>query len=282
VADSDGGGLSRLTPDARDRILRVGQGWFLDLAVDSLDRSLWSVDYLEGTLLHYSLSGAELMRVHVPGARAVAVDLDSSSVWVGSFDLRQLERRRRDGAFIWADSSAGFVEDLLAVEPSGVWLANRDGEIRLYRGNERLVLITELRHPVALAAATGGGILVLERGTEQGAARVRRYDPFGIPQGTSPETLSSPTDVTQDGAGGAWVADPGRGGLVHLDAGLDEIGFVPLAGALGVTWDARDRHLWVAGTSGVSILDAGGVPISGLSLGPRPIKVEVLHGAGVD
>jgi hypothetical protein len=198
VADSDGGGLSRLTPDARDRVLRIGQGWIVDLAADPLDPGIWSVDYLNGTLLRHSLAGTQLLRVSLPGARAVAVDLDSSGVWVASFDRRLIERRRRDGSFAWSDSSAGYVEDLLAVAPSGVWLANRDGEIHLYRDDRRLVTVTELRHPIALAGDRDGRILVLERGTELGPARVRRYDRFGIPLGSSDEVFSAPTDLTQD------------------------------------------------------------------------------------
>lgn len=280
VADSDGGGLSRLTPDARDRILRLGSGWILDVAVDSLDASVWCVDYLNGLLLHYDLEGSQLLRVSVPGARAVAVDRDSASVWVGSFDRRRLERRWRDGGPAWSDSTAGYVEDLASASPDGVWLVNRDGDLRLYRDDHAIVSITELRHPISLAAEPGGSILVLERGTENAPARVRRYDPFGIPLGTSTGAFSSPSDIAEDGAGGGWVADPGRGGLVHLGAGLDETGFVPFAGVLGVTWDARSRYLWVAGSFGVSILNEQGSAISGLALGPRPIKVEVLHVGG--
>jgi hypothetical protein len=276
VADSDGGGLSRITPDARDRVLRLGRGWVLDVAVDSLDPGVWCVDYLDGLLLRYGLDGSERLRLSIPGARAVAVDLDSVSVWVGSFDGRRLERRWRDGGAAWSDSTAGFVEDLLAASPSGVWLANRDGELRLVRDDHVLVRITELRHPIALAAGPGV-IYVLERGTEQGPARVRRFDAFGIPMGASDATFSSPADISGDGQLGVWIADPGRGGLVHLNGALSEDGFVPLAGVLGVTWDERAQRLWVAGSFGVKILDAAGGTVSGLPMGPRPIKVEVLH-----
>jgi hypothetical protein len=58
VVDSDGGGLSRLTPDARDQLTSVGAGrWFLDLAIDTSTATVWSVDFLQGELFQRRPSG---------------------------------------------------------------------------------------------------------------------------------------------------------------------------------------------------------------------------------
>jgi len=274
IADGNGGGLSRLTPDGRDQVRRIGAGlWFLDLAADSVGSAIWSVDYLEGNLYQHAWNGTELLKVRVAGARAVDVDFNGASIWVGSFDQRRLEERDREGELVWADDEAGTIEDLLAVEPRGVWLCNQEGEIRLYRDSAFVTSFGGLERPVALARSREGRFLVLERGAKQ----VRRIDPTGIPEETSDRIFSDPLDLCRDEGMGAWVADPERGGLVHLDDEMEEIGFVPVEGVLGITWDDRDEHIWVVGTGGLQVLDSSGEHISGRSLGPRPVKIELLH-----
>ena len=152
IADSNGGGLSRMTPDGRDQVARVGIGWWsLDLAVDSLESAVWTVDYLGGALYRHAVDGGEMLKVGLTGARAVAVDLDGESIWVGSFDRQRLERRRRDGSLAWAADGVGWVEDLLAVPPNGVWLCSQSGELRLYQNDAVTASYTNVEGPVALA-----------------------------------------------------------------------------------------------------------------------------------
>jgi hypothetical protein len=276
VADGEGGGLSRLTPDARDRTFSFGGGrWFLDLAIDTLTSTVWAVDFLEGFLFQLAFDGELLRRIPVAGARAVDIDLGGGGVWVGSFDRMRLERRHDNGELAWSDESAGAVEDLLALPAGGVWLCNREGELRLYRNDEPEITKSDLDRPVALARSTAETVHVLERG----GLRVSRYDVSGFHLGSSAQVLGDPLDLCDDGSGGVWVADPGRGGLVRFDSRLKELAFVPLDGVFGVTWDERDQTLWVAGRFGVQILDRQGQFISGAGLGPRPLKVEVVHGA---
>ncbi len=274
VVDSDGGGLSRITPDARDRLLQVRSGyWFLDLAVDTTDASVWSVDYLDGFLYQHDFDGTELLRVSVAGARAVDVDRIDGRVWVGSFDRQLVERVNRSGEVDWLDAEAGSVEDLLAVSAGGIWLCNREGEIRIYGEDQLLGSVAGFDMPVALAHSEEGRVLLLERGSGE----VRRFDEDGGFDLASNAELIEPLDLCSDGDRGAWVADIGREGLVHLDDRLFEVGFVPFPGILGVTWDDRDSLLWVAGGGRVEIRSADGEFVSGQTIGPRPLKIELTH-----
>jgi hypothetical protein len=263
-----------MTPDGRDQVARVGIGWWsLDLAVDSLESAVWTVDYLGGALYRHAVDGGEMLKVGLTGARAVAVDLDGESIWVGSFDRQRLERRRRDGSLAWAADGVGWVEDLLAVAPNGVWLCSQSGELRLYQNDAVTASYTNVEGPVALAHSEQGRILVLDRS----AGEVFRLTAFGIPEARSQPILVDAVDLCRDEGWGAWVADPGRGGLVHLDESLEEIDFVPREGALGVAWEERGRRLWVVGTGGIDVRDASGRFLSGAQIGPRPVEVEFLY-----
>jgi hypothetical protein len=260
-----------MTPDGRDSILRIGLGWWtLDLAADTLESAIWSVDYFGGTLYQHALDGREMLRASLTGARAVAVDLDGESIWVGSFDLQRLERRRRDGTVAWAADGVGWVEDLLAVAPNGVWLCSQSGELRLYR---LIASYTNVEWPVALAHSGQGRILVLDRS----AGRVIRLTPLGIPEAHSDPVLVDAVGICRDDGWGAWVADPGRGGLVHLNHALQETAFVAREGALGVAWEERNERLWVVGSGGLDVRDASGRFLSGAEIGPRPVEVEFLY-----
>lgn len=277
VADSDGGGLARLTPDGRDLLGRVEGGlWFLDIAADSVGQSFWAVDYLDGNLFEHAPDGNRRNRFRIAGARAVEVDPDRQSIWVASYSRGILERRWRTGAVAWADSTAELVEDILAVGPGRVWTASSAGDARLYDGNRILTTITDLERPVALALTGDRRLIVLDVGEK----RLRRFDLTGFSEARSEVVLVSATDVASDGGDGVWVADAGRGGLVRFDRRLNEIGFVPLEGVRGVTWDDRSGTLWIAGESGVEQRDREGRFIAGRSLKPRPFQVAVLHGAG--
>jgi len=275
VADGNGGGLTLLTADARHVLSRYGSGlWFLDVAADSVNRRIWTTEYLDGDLLQFSAIGEKLFEAPLSGARAVAVD--SAGVWAGSFDTGRVERRTLDGALIAADSTGGHVEGLFSFRSGEVWAAMLDGNVRIYEMIEgRLALVAQLggfQRPVAIAKS-GGRVFVLDRGARVITALDPRGDALDI---HSPPGLVDPTDIAPDGSGGVWVAD-GRGtGLVHFDADLQALSAVILPGVLGVTWDRGT--LWVSGTMGVQIRSGPlATFVSGVAIGPRPIRVVVLH-----
>lgn len=273
VCDSEGGGLSRLTADARRRLSSYGGGlWFLDVAADSIRRTLWTVEYLGGTIYEFDAGGEKLLEKPLLGARAVTVD--SAGVWAGSFDTGRIERRALDGSLARADTTGGHIEALFAYRTGEVWIALAEGGVQICTedGNRlRFAHIGGFNRPVAIAGS-GDRIYVLDRG----AARVARLDGIGNVEAQSPDgLLRDPTDVTSDGGDGIWVCDPGRGGLVHLDRSFAEIRYVPMGGVLGASWE-RGR-LWVAGLMGVRLLDRDGGAISGMKIGPRPIRVAVIH-----
>ncbi len=273
VADSDGGGLTRLTADARHPLSTFGGGlWFLDVAADSARGTIWTAEYIGGTVYEFDSGGGEILERPLAGARAVAVDV--SGVWDGSFDTGIVERRRFDGTLAASDTTGGHIEGLFSFRPSEVWVPVVEGRIRIYTeeaGQLHFVEINGFIRPVAVTAS-GGKAFVLDRGD----GSMSRFSLDGNLEARSPlGLLVDPTDLAPDGLGGIWVCDPGRGGLVRFDAAFNQIAYVPIGAVLGVTWDRGS--LWVAGGMGVMILDRNGATKSGLSIGPRPIRVAVLH-----
>lgn len=275
-ADSDGGGLGRMSPDGRDLLGRIGEGgWYLDIVADTIASSFWAAEYLGGSLEQYRSDGTPVMRMAVSGARAVTLEPGRASIWVGSFSEGTLQRWLRNGDLAWTDFSAGPIEALMVTAPGEVWAATANGELRLYRDDVLVSTIGDLLRPVALATSGGNRLFVLDAQ----AREVVVLDYAGFPMGRTGAIFTSPTDIDADGAGGMWVADAGRGGLVHLSGDLQEIGsVVPASGVLGVTWDGRERKLWAAGEGRLRQFDPGGALQSDLPVGGRPIKVALLHG----
>jgi hypothetical protein len=278
VADADGGGLMRLTPDGRDLVRRVETGfWFLDLAADSATSTVWSAEYFGGYLFHHDLDGGRLLQSPLDGARAVAVSPDGGDVWVASFRNGRIERRAADGTTAWTEITGSHIEDLLIAGDGGLWSAawldGGTGEVRLYRADRLARTIGGLGRPVAIAEADQDLIIVVDR-TDR---RASGFDWAGDEVLRSGQIFLDPVDLCPDGSGGAWIADPGRGGIVHLGQTLEEIRFVALPHVLGITLDSRDDRLWAAGENGVQVLDLDGRIVSTLSLGGRPVKVELLY-----
>ena len=278
VADADGGGLLRLTPDGRDLIRRVDAGlWFLDLAADTSTATVWTAEYLEGSLSRYDADGRRLLNSPSDGARTVAVSRDGANIWVASFRDGRIEKRGVDGTLLWHDITRAHVEDLLAASDGGLWSAgwfeSGEGEVRFYRDDQLVTQYNDLLRPVALAEASRERIVVVDRLDR----RLRSFDPLGNEGPSSGQVFLDPVDLCPDGAGGVWVADPGRGGVVRLNRYLDEVLFVALPQVLGITLDPVGGRLWAAGVEGVSTLDLSGRILTSVPLGGRPVKVDLLY-----
>ena len=183
-----------------------------------------------------------------------------------------------DGTTVWDEITGPHIEDLLIAGDGGLWsagwLESGTGEVRLYRADQLVTTIDDLERPVALAEAEQDRIVVVDRLDR----RIREFDWAGNGVSRSGQIFLDPVDLCPDGIGGAWVADPGRGGIVHLGQDLEEIRFVALPEVRGITLDSREGRLWAAGESGVQVLDLDGRILSTLSLGGRPVKVELLYG----
>lgn len=280
VADADGGGLFRLTPDGRDLVRRVDPGrWFLDLAADTVTGTIWSAEYLDGYLYHHDAVGTRLLRVSVDGARAVALSRDGASVWVASFRDGRIRRFLNDGSEAWVAVTGAHIEDLLPATDGALWSAGwfdaGTGEVRVYRDDSDQPdrIIGGFERPVALAQPDRDRIAVLDRLDR----RISSFDLDGNGISISGEIFVDPVDLCTDGSLGLWVADPGRAGIVHVGTNLEETGFISLPKILGVTYDPSGEGVWAAGEGAVHRLDHDGGVLSTLGVGGRPVKVELLY-----
>jgi hypothetical protein len=278
VADANGGGLARLTSDARHVLSRPGGGlWFLDVVADSVSRTIWAAEFLEGNLYEFDSRETLIQKISLQGARAVAVE--STGLWAGSFDTGRVERRTLDGTLIMFSELGGHVEGLFSFIPSQAWAAMVDdagtGSVRIYADNGGILTVQQIggfQRPVAISRS-GLRVFVLDRDAHQVIAYDTRGNPAGVE--SEPSALTEPTDMSSDGAGGIWVADPGRGALVHFDSNCAVVASVALSGVFGVTLDRGD--VWVCGPFGAQIRNGDGSFVSGVSLGPQPVRVAVLH-----
>ncbi|MDM7914270.1 MAG: hypothetical protein QUU85_03260 [Candidatus Eisenbacteria bacterium] len=254
---------------------RLGGSWVLDAVADSASSSVWSADYLLGAVREHSWDGELLREFEALGARAVAVPPVGGGCWVALYPSATLERRTGGGQLLWADSTAGHVEDLLSLPAQfdeRLWAVNSEGQANVYRDQERQT-IEGFTRPVALARSGAGDVLLLDRGT----GRVHRYDPSGEPKATSEALFADAVDICRDGGNGAWVADPGRAQVIHLDAGLAVTDSIAVDGVLGLAWDDEQGKLWTVGLSGLRVFGESGERTASLSLGPRPVAIAILH-----
>lgn len=273
-ADSDGGGLGRMSADGRDLVGKVREGaWMLDIAADSVAGGFWAADYLRGTASLYAAAGTPLLDIPLSGARALALDPKDGKIWIGSFTTGRIERHDRAGHLEWFDTAPGPIDALVSPRPGELWVACATGVVLYYRDDERLFTIDDFQRPVAFAVANGNRLCILDHD----AREVRAFDLAGFPMGSSGAILQNPTDIEVDGQGGLWIADDERGGLVQLDAQLGEIRTIPIPGATGITRDPIDGTLWVAGGAHVRTLLPDGEALSDRAVGTRPIKVALYH-----
>ena len=275
--DGTGFGLGRLAPDGRDLIFRVGTGRaFLDLAVD-LRGGVWATDYFNGQVVQLDPSGEPIRILERQGANVVAYDPASGQVWVGSFIERTLSRYAvTDGQLTLELGDIGLTEDL-DVEPfpgAGLWVATQDNGVLRVDNNRVQQRWPEFEWPVALSRDREGWVWVVDRR----AATVSRLIVGSGEVSPSDAVLVDPRDCTLDGAGGVYVADPGRGGVIQVDRDGHEVQFWDLPMASGVTRNPRSELLWVVfrESGEVGVYDSRGNETSRVEVGGSPVKVEGL------
>lgn len=276
VGDAVGGGAVRLSPDGRDVLFRVaGGGDVLDLDIES-SGSVWMADYGFGTVLHVSAEGAIITDWTLLGANTLAVDRATGQIWVGSFEQQILNLYQRNGSLAHRFLDIGRIED---VEPEitaggGVWAASRFSGVRRFAGGQELQHWSEFAWPVALSRDENGYVWVIDREMD----RVSRiFVSTGVVE-PSPAAFVDPRDGSLDDEGGFWIADPGRGGVVHLGSSGAEVDFLGIGPADAVTWDPVGLRLWVVFRSErrISAYDASGNELTRLIVGGTPVKVEGL------
>jgi sugar lactone lactonase YvrE len=279
MGDAAGGGVVRLTPDGRGVRFRVEPGRVVvDLAMEG-DGSFWAADYENGAVVASDREGRRRAVFGLSGVSTLAVDAADGRLWVGSFDERVVFYKERDGRTIWADSSAGMVERVRAAPGGGAWVASRDHAVSFLREGAVLFRARDLVRPAGLAVDASGRAWV----TDRGDGTVYRYAPGGLLREKSGASFNSPRDADSDGSGGVWIADPGRGGVVHLDSSLRETAFVACSDAQAVAWDAPNRRLWVCRPS-IGRVDVFAVApdemaeetrlLTSLAVGGRPVVVQ--------
>ncbi|MEZ4651730.1 MAG: hypothetical protein R3E97_23615 [Candidatus Eisenbacteria bacterium] len=275
--DASGRGVGRMAPDGRDRLFMVGAGrTVLDAAVD-LSGTVWCADYWSGQIVQYSQDGEPLRAVERTGVNVVAYAPEIAQIWAGSYYERSISRYSvTEGRLSLDLQDVGLTEDI-EVEPfpgSGIWVATRDEGLVRIEGDRVVRQWTAPDWPVALARDPAGILWVVDRSL----GSVSRLDVASGVLSASSVVLSDPRDCALDGEGGLFVADPGRGGLVHVDAGGNETAFVPLSGASGVTRDPISGQLWVtfrdAGEIGTFLPD--GTELGRTRVTGTPVKVEGL------
>jgi len=278
-ASGGGGcGLASLTADGRDVISRgFVDGELLDVALD-VGGAVWAADYFFGEILRVGGDGSLLDRIEQPAVNALAVDASSGRLWAASFPFEAIVLYDAQGRVAWADSTIGLVE---AIAPSvgrpGVWTCARDGSVCRVESGAVAQRFEGFAWPVAIApGGVDQPVWIAERGAVTPAG-VARLDPATGAVVRFTNGLVAPRDVVLDGQGGVWVADPGREGIVRLDAAGAAVEFLPLGPVDSVTHDPLRGDLWVASTSEGWIrrvrLEAQSPPR--LQVGGRPGRVVI-------
>jgi hypothetical protein len=242
LGDAAGGGLSRLSPDGRDRLFRVRDTYeVLDVA-PAADGSVWAADYGFGEVVWVGPDQFRRESWECYGANTLALDPATDLIWVGAFLQQRVYLYDPIGTPVWIDSTAGLVEQLRAAAGGGAWYCARGGIVRRIRADRTLRTWTDFVQPTGLMVDDAGDAWV----TDRGADRVERLSSSGDRREVSPAAFVDPVEIESDGAGGAWVSDPGRGGVVHLNETLGEDAFVAVPDAWSLSWDLGHRRLWVA------------------------------------
>lgn len=273
IGDATGGGLLRLTPDGRDLRFRAGTARdLLDLQIDP-NGDVWAADYGNGQVVRFSREGEIRSVWDYSGCNTIAIDPLSAEIWVGSFDRQEVIRFDRAGVPQFQFESAGLVEDLSPgfFPEGGIWLAARfSGVTRIVR-DQVTSQWQEFQWPVAISPDPAGRVWVIDR-QRRSAAQISAD---GSVMWSDAE-MNDPKDGCLDGEGGFWVADPGRGGLIHLDDQGHESEFLPVGAIDAVTLDPLRDRLWLVfrDQSQIHLVDRSGVELARATVGGRPVKVE--------
>jgi hypothetical protein len=273
VGDATGGGLVRITPDGRDPLFRVEASRdLLDLQIDP-NGEVWGADYGSGQVVHFSREGEVRSAWEFSGCNTVAIDPLSAEIWIGSFDQQEVIRVDRSANVRFRFESAGLVEDISPglFPEGGIWIASRfSGVTRLVR-DQLAAQWPEFEWPVAITPDHAGWAWVIDR-QRPGAAQI-------LGDGRvvwSDAAMIDPKDGDLDGGGGFWIADPGRGGVIHVDGEGHEISFLAVGAVDAVTLDPHRQWLWLVfrEQSLIRVVDLEGNELARAGVGGRPVKVE--------
>ena len=274
VGDAIGGGLTRLAPDGRDVLREVSFGDFLDMEVE-LDGTVWAPNWSQGEILELDREGEILQRFEHRGGNTIAIDRVTGQIWIGSFGAGALSRYDREGKQLWHFGKAGPVEDVAPArgKEGGIWAAIRfSGILRIFNDGiqDRW---DQFNWPVSISEDEGGHLWVVDRATQK-ISKILVSTTGEVLE--SPAVFADPVDGTPDGEGGYWVADPGRRGLVHLDAEAREVEFLAVGKVTGVTFDPRSERLWIVlrEEGRVATLNLAGEELSSVTVGGSPVRVE--------
>jgi hypothetical protein len=279
VADASGGGVARLSPDGRAVLFRTEPfREVLDLEIER-DGAIWIADYGNGAVVNYDASGHRMRQWQLFGANALALSAGGDTIWAGSFNRGEVDVYTRGGAWLWADTTAGMVEEVEAAPDGGVWVGSRDrGLSRVDFGRVRYH-VPSVRWPVDLEVEAGGTLWIVDRAS----AGVGRLAPGEVEPQSSPVAFTDPTDAALDGAGGAWVVDRGGGTVLHLNSSLRETARYDVGPAQNVAWDGVNQRLWLSmpGEERITVIRLGLSPgefteVASLHLGGSPAQIEGL------
>jgi hypothetical protein len=285
VGDSNYG-IARLSPDGRHELFRQDrQRNILGLQVAS-DATVWAADYAGGAVVRYGRHGQVLEEREIDGASALALDVRDGRLWVGSFNRHWVGLYRRDGSMAWADSNMGLVQDVAAAPDSGVFVAaGLTGVTRLVEGAV-LWQNRDFVSAVAVVPQADGSCWVVDRA---GAAMVH----LGAEGQRDEDSYSAidPTGACSDGEDGIYLADPGFGGIIHLDSTARVNRYFALGPAESVTLDPIGGRLWIVFPSQGRVAVLEGIDLSGqgslsrvssVALAGRPTRIAGYWGRPLD
>ena len=192
------------------------------------------------------------------------------ALWVGEETRGVVGLYDLSGRVLFADSTLGTISALVAGS-SGAWIASREGEVAQLAIDHVIRRIRGFIRPSGLAVEDGGVVWVAD---PLGHA-IYRLSPPDYALSRSGADLRDPIDVALDGTEGVYVADRGRGGVVHLRANGGETEFFPVAEVFAITRDPLSGQLWLLTTeTDLVVLDAAGTEHARLTVGGRPLRID--------
>jgi streptogramin lyase len=250
--DPCGWGLARLSPDGRtlEEIAHEGS-MVVDADVDGAGHRVFAaaLTYPARVIVVPSAGPGPGRDLPLTGVTCVSWSGAAGALAAGAFFERRVTWMTDDGAVLGELATDGYPEDVALRDAGCTWIAladasQRDG--RLLRGplggaagEFRAVRVAR---PVAVADDPGRGCWVADHAG--GVAYVS--DSLAVTR-SAPGVVLEPADLSADGAGACWAADPRAGAIVQLDRDCVVQRRVDgLAGVTGVTCDPISGTVWVA------------------------------------